>query len=301
MSGAGGLAQEATPAGEGLLSGLGLPELVVTATDGGFALDQTEVPAGRYLVTLDNQSSNPMVIAGFIQLPQGRELEDVSFADELAAGTPAPGEEITPELLQDIAWMFDTYVAGGASTFSAVSQQVVVNLPAGDYAVWDENPLSAMPATALTVADDPTAAIAGPEPQAAVTIVETGESGVRYTFDVQGELTNGPQIVKVLNASDAPHFIELTQYPEPLTMDQITAAFTFDPSTGATPPPDMPDFSQVTGAGWAGTQSIGTTQWVVVNPAYSQVLLACFIPDPKTGGTRHALEGMLHLVDVAGA
>ena len=73
----------------------------------------------------------------------------------------------------------------------------------------------------------------------------------------------------------------------------------FDPSTGATPSPDMLDFEQFTYAGWASTQSIGTTQWVVMDFEPGQVMISCWIPDPVAGGTPHALEGMLQLFLVA--
>jgi hypothetical protein len=73
----------------------------------------------------------------------------------------------------------------------------------------------------------------------------------------------------------------------------------FDPSSGATPTPDMIDFEQIAFAGWASTQSAGTTQWVVMEIDPGQVVLACWIPDPAAGGAPHALEGMLQVFDGA--
>ena len=49
-------AQIATPSPESLFAGLGLPEITLTATDFALALSETEVPAGRYLLTLRNES-----------------------------------------------------------------------------------------------------------------------------------------------------------------------------------------------------------------------------------------------------
>ena len=299
------LAQDATPAadsGESLFADLGLPEITITATDEGFQVEPSEVEAGRYLVTVVNESaSDEPVFPGFVQLPEGRTADDLSMADEMAAGTPMPSMEMgpTPEQLESVMWLFETYIAGGPATVNEVSDQAVVNLPAGNYGVWDDDPFSANPAPALTVTGEADAEISGPEPEAAVTIVETGEGGVGYQFEVQGQLVAGPQIVEVLNASDQPHFVEASQYPEEITIDQVMATFMFDPSTGATPAPDMLDFEQVTYAGWAGTQSIGTTQWVVMDLQPGQALLACYIPDPLAGGIPHAFEGMLQLFDVA--
>jgi hypothetical protein len=301
-------AQDGTPVGEaspvagGLFDGLGLPELTITVTDDGYSLDQTEVEAGRYLVTLNNESENPQVFAWIAQLPEGRTAEDLSYADEIAAGTPIPDMMApTEEMLADLSWLYETYLAGGPSTVSDVSRQVVVELPAGEYAIGDEDPFSAVPAASLTVTGEPGGPVSGQEPEAAVTIVEEGEGGVGYSFRIDGELTAGPQIVEVLNASDQPHFVEASQYPEPVTTEQIMASFMFDPSTGATPSPDMLDFEQFTFAGWAGTQSAGTTQWVVMDLDPGQAILACWIPDPVAGGVPHALEGMLQVVDVSGS
>src|SRR5262245_57642631 len=82
MGSAGALAQVATPAAGGPFASLGLPELTVTATDTGFELSESEVPAGRYLVNVVNQSSNPAVAAGFVRLIEGKTLADLSVADE---------------------------------------------------------------------------------------------------------------------------------------------------------------------------------------------------------------------------
>ena len=299
------LAQDATPAvdaGESLFAGLGLPEITVTVTDEGLGLSQTEVEAGRYLVTLrDERAGGEPAFAGFVQLPEGRAVEDLSYADEIASGTPLPSMDMgpTPEQLEEVLWLFETYIAGGPSSVNAAALQAVVNLPAGEYGIWDEDPFSANPVPALTVTGDAAVDISGPEPEAAVTIVEVGEGGVGYSFEVTGEFAAGPQIVEVLNASDQPHFVEASQYPEEITIEQVMGTFMFDPSSGATPGPDMLDFEQVTFAGWASTQSIGTTQWVVMDFAPGQTLLACFIPDPLAGGVPHAFEGMLQLLDVS--
>lgn len=299
------LAQDATPAspaGESLFADWGLPEITVTATDEGLQVEPSEVEAGRYLVTIANEgTSEEPVFAGFVQLPEGRTADDLSYADELAGGTPMPSMDMgpTPEQLEEVMWLFETYIAGGPSTINEVSDRAMINLPAGEYGIWDEDPFSVNPAPALTVTGEADAEIAGPEPEAAVTIVETGEGGAGYQFEVRGEFMAGPQIVEVLNASDQPHFVEAPQYPKEVTINQVMATFMFDPAAGATPSPDMLDFEQFTFAGWASTQSIDTTQWVAMDFAPGQTLLACYIPDPLAGGVPHAFEGMVQLVEVA--
>jgi hypothetical protein len=287
-------AQDATPAAvPNLFAGLGLPELTITSTAAGFTVDQAEIPAGRYLVNLVDETGNPDLTTGFVRLDEGETLEDLTLADEIAAGTPAPMEEPPVE---SYAYLFDNYVAGGPT---ALSPHVVVDLPAGDYGVWPDNPFGEIPATALTVTGDPAAQITGPEPEAVATIVEEGVGGQGFSFVVEGELAAGPQIVAVVNNSDQPHFVIAWQYPEPVTQDQVMSTMMFDPMSGATPTPDMLDFNQLTFGGYAAVQSAGTTQWVIMNLNAGQAILVCFIADPEAGGLPHALEGMTQVVDVA--
>jgi hypothetical protein len=284
---------EATPGAQSLFADLGLPELTVTATNEGFQLSESEVEAGRYLVHFVNETDNPEIGAGFVRLAEGKTLDDLSFADELAAGTPMPQGEADP---QTFAWLYDTYIAGGASS---VSTQSVIDLRGGDYGVWADDPTTPLAAAPLTVTGDPDARIEGPEPQAAVTIVEEGAGGQGFKFTINGEAKPGPQIVKILNASDQPHFVIGFHYPEKITIEQAMEFITFDPSTGATPSPNMLDETLLTFPIYAPVQSVGATQWVELNGEPGSVIIVCFVPDPKTGGTPHAFEGMVNLLPVA--
>ena len=297
LGSAGAMAQdatpEATPGGQSLFADLGLPELTVTATNEGFQLSESEVEAGRYLVHFVNETDNPEIGAGFIRLVEGKTIDDLSFADELAAGTPMPQGESDP---QTFAWLYDTYIAGGASS---VSTESVIDLRGGDYGVWADDPTTPLAAASLTVTGDPDARIEGPEPQAGVTIVEEGAGGQGFKFTINGEAKPGPQIVKILNASDQPHFVIGFHYPEKITIEQAMEFITFDPSTGATPSPNMLDETLLTFPIYAPVQSVGATQWVELNAESGSVIIVCFVPDPMTGGTPHAFEGMVNLLPVA--
>ena len=198
----GALAQDATPTGGDAFTSLGLPELQVTISNDALTVDQSEVPAGRYLVHFTNTSDNPDASAGFVRLLEGASLDDLSWADEVAAGTPVPGE-MDPQPA-GLEWLYDTFITGAGS---ALSPEAVVDLPAGDYGVWADDPVSPIPAAPLTVTGDPEEPITGPEPEAAITIVEEGAGGEGFHFTVQGSFVGGSQVVKVLNASDQPHFI----------------------------------------------------------------------------------------------
>jgi hypothetical protein len=292
-----GLAQEATPATPGAgspFAELGLPELTVTATNEGLSVDQAEIPAGRYLIKLDNQTDNPLQSSGFVRLTDDLTLDDLTLADEIAAGTPIPPGGPDPA---QFGFLYETLIVPGAS---ALSPEIVADLPAGEYGIWPDDPAGQLAIGSLTVTGEEDAEISGPEPEAAVTIFEEGEGGAGYAFRLEGELSAGPQVVKVVNDSDQPHFMEADQYPEPITLDQFMSSMMFDPSTGATPSPDMLDFSQLSLNGWASAQSTGTTQWVVLDLEPGQVILSCWVPDPLAGGAPHAMEGMIQLFDVAG-
>jgi len=288
-------AQDATPAAAGLLSELGLPEITITADESGLHLDQTEIPAGRYLVSLDVTVEGGYVAAGFVRLEEGQSLDDLSLADESAAGTPIMEQE--GAVPADLGWLYDAYIAGGPSM---MTPQVVVDLPAGEYGLWHDDPGSVLPIERLTVTGDadPTA-ITEAEPEAAVTIEQLGAGGEGFHFAVDGDLQVGPQVVKIVNNSDQPHFTSAFQYPEPITIDQLMGAMMFDPTTGATPAPDAIDFSQVNPVAYVSTQSSGTTTWAVIDLQPGQVGVECWIPDPLAGDVPHALEGMIQLFDVA--
>jgi hypothetical protein len=264
----------------------------VTATNEGFEVSESEVEAGRYLVHLVNETGNPDIAAGFVRLVDGKTLDDLSFAEEMASGTPIPEE--MPDV-ETFAWLYDTYVAGGVTTDS---DQGVIDLRGGEYGVWADNPTSPLAAAPLTVTGDANARIEGPEPEAAVTIVEEGAGGEGFTFTVTGEVTAGPQIVKILNASDQPHFVIAFHYPEEITIEQVMEFLMFDPSSGATPSAAMLDETLLTFPMYAPTQSVGTTQWVELDAEPGQLIIVCFVPDPVAGGIPHAFEGMVSLLPV---
>jgi hypothetical protein len=200
--------------------------------------------------------------------------------------------------VESYVFLYDNYITGGPSVDSP---HVVIDLPAGDYGVWPDDPFAETPAAALTVTGDAAGEVTGPEPEASATIVEEGEGGQGFKFTVDGTLQAGPQIVKIVNASDQPHFVIAAQYPESITEEQLMNTLMFDPSSGATPTPDLLDFEQFAFVGYAAAQSPGSTQWVTMDMEAGQAILLCFIADPEAGGVPHAFEGMAQVVDVAGS
>jgi hypothetical protein len=210
----------------------------------------------------------------------------------MASGTPMP--EQMPDV-DSFAWMYEAYIAGGVTSDSPTA---VIDLRGGEYGVWADDPTSPMAAAPLAVTGDAEARIEGPEPEAAVTIVEEGAGGEGFKFTITGEPTAGPQIVKILNASDQPHFVIGFHYPEEITIEQVMEFLMFDPSSGATPGAEMLDETLLTFPMYAPTQSVGTTQWVEMDAEAGQLILACFVPDPVAEGIPHAFEGMVGLLPV---
>jgi hypothetical protein len=289
------MAPDATPITGASLSDLGLPELTITADERGLHVDQAEIPAGRYLVNLDVTVEGGYVASGFVRLGEGQTLDDLSLGDEMASGTPIMEQAGAPNI--DLSWLYEAYIASGPSS---ITPQVVVDLPAGEYGIWPDDPGSVLAIELLTVTGDADpAAITGPEPEAAVTIEQLGTGGEGFHFMVEGEFQAGPQVVKIVNNSDQPHFTSAFQYPEEITIEQLMSTMMFDPTAGDAPPPDAIDFSEVVPVAYVATQSSGTTTWAVIDLEPGQVGLECWIPDPLVMNLPHALEGMIQLFDVA--
>jgi hypothetical protein len=255
-------AQEATPSAASLLADLGLPEITLTATIEGLTLSQSEVPAGRYLITLDDPSASPTLIVDIVRLVQ----DDTALCKE----------RLPP---QCYTWYYQTYLPGGVSGWTP---QAVIDLPAGDYGFWGPGELGEEPAAILTVTGDPDASIDGPEPQTASFIVTTGEDGAGLALTIEGELRPGPQIIKVSNAADQPILIAAAQEPGPSTSDQVIAMQASEGPSGDTPLLNPFDEAQFGWSTFTVAQSPETTQWVVLDLLAGPVYVAGYLPDPNT-------------------
>jgi hypothetical protein len=320
---AGAAAQDATPvaAQDAMLEDtFGLPELQITLTDGGFEGVPAETAAGLYVVTFTYSGSGDGGAVNFVQLPEERTIDDVSAFIQAASGPP-PGEGddtgagmASPESMEGmdmgspaadaaaedpIAWLFETYLAGGPGAATGQTVQGIVELPPGNYAVFDDFFGPAAP-VALTVTGDAAATPASSAVTADVTFTEV-KTEDHFDFQVSGTLAAGPNLIQIFNDSDQPHFVELLFFPVPITEEQFLALLTFDDTLGTPPPPDLAgiDMSQIRSGGYASTQSAGSTQYLAVNLEPGTYALACFVPDPTKGGIPHAFDGMYEIVTVS--
>ena len=140
--------------------------------------------------------------------------------------------------------------------------------------------------------------VALPEPSSAVTVTGTSD-GDTFDFTIDGSFSPGTQVVKVMNSTDQPQFLEIFQLSSLVTEEQLRDYFLA--SDDATPAPDseLPeDFAVWLTPNYAAIQSPGTTQWMVVTIAPGAYAMGCWLPDPEHNNEPHAQRGMIAIFEV---
>jgi hypothetical protein len=281
-------AQEATPAAgkDRLLADpMGLPELAITATADAYEGLPAETPAGRYVVALTSaMGADASAGVEFLMLP-----EDVSFDGFLAALTESM--EGPPE------WYYQTYLAGGLVADPESTSQGIFELRPGAYAVWSGgDPEAAQSPVELVVSGEAATPEAATEPSADATLTM-----FEYGFDLEGALAAGPQLLKVTNVGAQPHFAVLVQPDVPVTKEQV--GMVLEAEMAGTPTADAAAAAGVSNpeawrfAEYAGTISMGATEWIAVDLAPGTYVLVCFVPEIGTG-VPHAYQGMYDVITV---
>lgn len=98
-----------------------------------------------------------------------------------------------------------------------------------------------------------------------------------------------------MNDSSQPHFAEFTHFsPEYTVTEELFDQWILADMGMATPDPaaPMPPDEALTITGFAGLQSAGTTQWVVMDFTPGTYSVTCWVPDPRHQGTPHSAMGM---------
>ncbi len=304
------VAQDATPMVQDATfeDTLDLPELQITATDTGFEGVPEETEAGRYVVTLTNESAGPAGVE-FTQLPEGKTVDDLTATlaapappgpdatpgPGMAEGTPMAGmDEASPVTEEDpLGWIYETYIAGGIGVPPGQSGQVIVDLESGDYAVWGGDPMAPQQPSELSVTGDMPEDL--PEPSADVTVTATG-TNEGYDLEYSGEVAPGQQTLQFVNDSDQPHFLAFLKSPGPITMDQVTQLLQLP--EGAEPPPGLPNPEEFMPVTFAATISEDAREWVALNLEPGYYIVACFIPDRENPEVPHAAEGLIDVIAV---
>ncbi|MEZ4498715.1 MAG: hypothetical protein R2839_01350 [Thermomicrobiales bacterium] len=273
---------------------LGLPELVITATDDGWDAP-AEIAAGRYLLTVSYDGNREYGTTAFALLPEDWTIERFNqhLAETNAAfdATPVSGE---PPVDPDLSWIYEITLAGGVSPTPGSTEQAIVDLRSGTWAIWADEFVP--PARQLVVTGEPPAIQPIPEQTAAVTAINDDSS---FRFQIEGELLAGPRIVEVTNLSRIPIYIEFVRLSHSLTDEQL-AAFLLTP-VGLAPDPALgipADFSATVTPFYSAMQSPGITQWIVTNFEPGSYGMVCWLPDPDHDGASLASLGMVHAFDV---
>jgi hypothetical protein len=308
-------AQEATPSGASPFADLGLPTLDITVTGTGYEGIPESLEAGRYLVTVTASEDTGEFGGGvtFLQ-PAGMTGDEfITMLGELsgppdesgvgaAAATPIEGGAASPEADGGEAggvppFLFESVMAGGAYAGTGESSQVILDLTPGEWVAWADDPAAPQEPVVFEATGEMPADLVEPESQATLTM---GEYVIKVT---EGELTAGAQVVRVDNIGAQPHFIGWVQGPDGLTEAQVQTVLDeeMQAEMTGTPPaysdlnPDE-DFTEVT---FTGTQSTGTSQWVLVDEVEAGThLLICFFPD-MADGVPHAFHGMYTILEIA--
>jgi len=267
--------EDATSAALG--SAVDYPELQVRATETRFELP-SEVTAGRWLVTLENATSQDTAFT-FMGPAPGETMADLVRA----MATPTAGAP---------TWFYRATLLGGPSAPAGQRSQVLLDMPPGDWLVLPRPGTSQAPVPLVVTAGTGTPSPTAEEPTSAVG-VEVTEYAVA---GVPPLIPSGPQVWQVTNGGQQPHELYLYRVPETLSAEQVMALASLPED--ATPPPGVPGVDQLVEVGGVTPLSGGQRVWPVVDLAPGTYLAASFLPD-ETTGQLDAARGMFALFAVS--
>ncbi len=297
-----GALQDASP--ESGLADLGLPTLDVTVTASGYEGIPESLEAGRYLVTVTASEDTGEFGGGvgFVQ-PSGMTADEfLGLLSGPPEGSPVAAPEGTPaeggeEMGGPPPAVFESHYAGGIFANAGQSEEIVLDLPPGEWIAWGEDPGSPQEPIIFEVTGEMPADLVEPESSATVTM---GEYVIKVT---EGELTAGTTVLKIENIGAQPHFVFGALGPDDMTAEQVGVALEEEAAAGMSgTPPAYSDFNpdedlSFESSFYSGTQSTGTTIWLPVNLQAGTYAMACFFPD-LADGMPHAYKGMYTVVEV---
>jgi hypothetical protein len=277
------------------LASLGLPTLDIAVTANGYEGVPETLAAGRYLLNLTVAEEagfgaaaflSPFSIdaATFIELfASGPAPEASPVAEAVAEASPAAEEEGGDVLP---AFVYQSRFAGGAGGGPGVSS-AVIDLPAGDWVVWGDDPSAPVTPIALTVTGD-FPEVTDPESDITVSLLD-------FEIWVNGALTAGDHTVKVEHLGAQPHFLSLVSLPDGTTNEDLTQVLEAEMTGGALPEGLNPE-TDIQDVAYTPTQSIDTATWHNFTLEAGTYGALCFFPRAGVGDP-HAFHGM-HIVFV---
>ena len=267
-------AQDATPVAPASgLAAFGYPELRLVATDAGFE-SPDEVPAGRYLIVLENQGTpgGPAQVSdiNLIQLPPGVQIDELN-ALLLEGGTTPPD------------WYGEIVSSGGFYVEAGETGYAVLDLEAGDWyvGVGDANPFVPLIVTENTSAT-PGAYL---DPVADVTVEYT-----EFALDLPDLIPAGTQVWHLSNAGEQQHALTFARTAGPVdgragagvrqpaeVVERLRPVHLIRPPSRSSHP-NLKNLSP------------GREIWVELDLEPGAYAVICGIPDSETGAP-HALLG----------
>jgi hypothetical protein len=246
------------------------PQLDVTVTDSELQVSMTTVPAGWVLLNVTNSSSDEGG-AGVLGPGEGQTMDDLMAA---AATPPADPEGFPP-------FLYEAAILGGPGSMSpGQSAQALLNIPAGDWAVFPEGNQPPVLITSAESADSNTTA---PNPDLKIQLVD-------FAFGGFSNVKAGPQIWEITNLGEQPHMLTMAKVPDGTTIAQVlNTVMAMDMGT---PSPGALSEDQIQSVpDGVLLLSTGQTMYLPVTLDPSTYVVLCFVPDPNTG-MPHVMEGM---------
>jgi hypothetical protein len=250
----------------------GYSELKITSTDTELMLP-AEITAGRYLVTIENQSSQGESAPVFVALAGGQTVEEL-MAEPEDPSTGLPG------------WFLSGTIIGAPITPLGKTAQAIIDFPPGNYAAMGEPYQSTVGLTVTNGAGD---SPEDPDADETITMADDGWTGMPES------VTTGAHLWKVTSGGSVPHRFEFYSYPDPITVEGLVTAFTLD--EGETPPPGTPDISLAVSVGGLSPMSAGKTGWPVVDLAPGFYVGLCTMQNGEAA-VPHYLSNELTVLEV---
>ena len=300
------IASAATAQDTSDFASLGYPELSVTVTDTSFEGVPAETAAGRYLLKVTGKTEKvPQAAVGLVSpTPVGMSAAD--FLQFLAppatpagatpgaggspGGTPEAGGGGQGQDQQLPLVIYQMKFAGGTEAIPGQTTEAIIDLTAGEWVVWGDDPTAPQKPLVLNVTGDFPKDVKDPEATLTATLVD-------FAIQIEGTLTAGKHVIKVQNHGAQPHFLDIEKGPDSMTKEQVAMALMMPPD--ATPAAGGLSESSLSPVFYSPTQSIGTDTWHHIDLTDGTFLAACFFPTAGTG-VPHALNGMIDVFKVTG-
>lgn len=276
---------------------LNLPEVAVTVTDHAIEGLPSRLTAGRFVLSVTNATTahRDGVLTGvdFLRVPTGMTTASLLQSITASAAMPVMMDE------QPASWMADTTITGGPYAGNDRTAYAIVDLTAGSWILWTEDPNAAQAAVSVVVTGE-----AMPHPPSPVSNVRVEMAEFSYTFS--NAIAAGSLIIEVANVGTQPHFIGLIRVPSGTTVADVQALVAGEAEGFATPTGNLTgaDLKQVFAA---GDQSAGVRAWYATDLSAGTYAAACFMSDSKDGGAltmlgqqgaSHTMLGMVAIIEV---